>query len=81
MFDASAVEKTSYYMPVTTWEEAKKYSECGLLYVVDVFRTIAGNGHDTSWLPDGGWVARHGAGSFFGDIHYGYKFAVLVEDE
>ena len=74
MFDVSTVEKTSYYMPVTTWEEAKKYSECGLLYVSDVFGTA-------EWQPDNGWVSYHEEGHFLGDLHYGYKFAVLVEDE
>lgn len=75
MFDVSTVEKTSYYMPVTTWEEAKKYSECRLLYVNDVFNSRV------EWEPDNGWVAGHRENHFLGDLHYGYKFAVLVEDE
>jgi hypothetical protein len=75
MFDVSTAEKTSYYMPVTTWEEAKKYSECRLLYVDDPFYPRE------SWKNEAGWVAEHGERAFLGDIHYGYKFAVLVEDE
>lgn len=75
MFDVSAIDKTSYYMPVTTWEEAKKYSECRLLYIRDVFRD------PICWLHDSGWVAEHGERAFLGDLHYGYKFAVLVEDD
>lgn len=75
MFDVSTVEKTSYYMPVTTWEEAKKYSECRLLYVDDPFYLRE------SWKNEYGWVAEHGERAFLGDLHYGYKFAVLVEDD
>jgi len=81
VFDVSTVEKTSYYMPVTTWEEAKKYSECGLLYVQDVFGCRPEPPWGSGWMNDSGWVAEHGENHFLGDLHYGYKFAVLVEDE
>lgn len=69
----STVDKRSYFMPVTTWEEVEMYSKAGLLW--------AAAEPDEALVPDGDCAHTFGEGCWRQDVQTGWKFAVLIEDE